>query len=200
MRGGCSPHGFIFSRHPGAPRKRGQGPGSSSGIAWLSRDRDLAAYAAGVPTSCRRPGHFLLLAQEKVTKEKGPPESAPSGLRPPGTRSGSGLFDGAPAPTKRNRHPCRFPCGPDLHPPAASYGARKIKSDSRRLVQRSCTSHRGGLRCSCSRCTKSRQKRKATPLGGEFSTAVGKRSACFPLPQWWESVALPLPRLGGRKA
>ncbi|ULU24691.1 hypothetical protein DYST_01611 [Dyella terrae] len=31
--GGCSPYRFIFSRHPGAPHKRGQGPGSSSGIA-----------------------------------------------------------------------------------------------------------------------------------------------------------------------
>ncbi len=48
----------------------------------LVRYGDLAAYAAGVPTSCRRPGHFLLLAQEKVTKEKGPPESAPIGQKP----------------------------------------------------------------------------------------------------------------------
>src|SRR5579859_7752415 len=45
----------------------------------LLRLCDLAAYAAGVPTSCRRPGHFLLLAQEKVTKEKGTPIAALAG-------------------------------------------------------------------------------------------------------------------------
>ncbi|GAB2808845.1 hypothetical protein GCM10027021_36930 [Dyella kyungheensis] len=41
--------------------------------------RVIATWLAcrGLPSSCRRPGHFLLLAQEKVTKEKGPPDDAP---------------------------------------------------------------------------------------------------------------------------
>jgi hypothetical protein len=34
----------------------------------------MLACAAGVPSACLRPGHFLLRAQEKVTKEKGNPE------------------------------------------------------------------------------------------------------------------------------
>ena len=37
----------------------------------------------------RRPSHFLLLAQEKVTKEKGTPDGAPTGLLPGGS-AGSG--------------------------------------------------------------------------------------------------------------
>ncbi len=135
----------------------------------LMRYRDRAAYAAGVSPSCRRPSHFSLLAQRKVTQRKGPPDESPSGLRPPGTRAGSGLFDGAPAPTKRNRHPCRFPCGPSLHPPAASYGARKIKSDNGRLVQLRCTSHRGRSRCSCFKTQSQDRREKAMPFGGKFS-------------------------------
>jgi hypothetical protein len=70
-----------------------------------------------------RPGHFLLLAQEKVTKEKGPPDDAPYGLRPPGARVGYGVFRQGILPgEKTGRHPCRPPCGLILHPPAASYG------------------------------------------------------------------------------
>jgi len=73
------------------------------------RSRDLAAYAASVPTSCRRPGYFLLLAQEKVTKEKGPPESAPIGQSPIGSRTGYGLFDGASCPDEKCLASCQAP-------------------------------------------------------------------------------------------
>jgi hypothetical protein len=34
--------------------------GIQGDIAWLSRLRQLAAYAAGVSTSCRPPSHFSL--------------------------------------------------------------------------------------------------------------------------------------------
>jgi len=83
----------FFSRHPGA----GRDPVTLrwvvawSVVGFYQRSRNLAAYAAGVPASCRRPGHFLLLAQEKVTKEKGPPDEAPSGRSPEGTRTGYGV-------------------------------------------------------------------------------------------------------------
>jgi len=32
---------------------------SSDCLAWLSRYRDLAAYAAGISDACRRPSHFF---------------------------------------------------------------------------------------------------------------------------------------------
>ena len=88
--------------------------------------RVIATWLAcrGLPPSCRRPGHFLLLAQEKVTKEKGPPDDAPCGPSgPPGARVGCGVFRQGILPwRKTGRHPCRPPCGLILHPPAASYG------------------------------------------------------------------------------
>jgi len=87
------------------------------------RSRNLAAYAACVPTSCRRPGHFLLLAQEKVTKEKGPPDEAPIGLKPDRFAVGWRAFRRGILP--RRKVPGVLPgtpAGPDLHPSAASYG------------------------------------------------------------------------------
>ncbi|ULU25551.1 hypothetical protein DYST_02484 [Dyella terrae] len=42
------------------------------------------------------------------------------------------------------------PCGPFRPPLTAAQGARRSKAPSRRLVQRSCTSHCGRSRCSCS--------------------------------------------------
>ena len=136
----------FFSRHPGV----GRDPVTLCSVvaqassALYQRFRDLAAYAASVPPSCRRPGHFLLLAQEKVTKEKGPPDEAPIGQSPIGTRPGSGLFDGAPAPTKSAWHPCQVPLrGLISTRPPPHTGTRKIKSESRRLVPLRGTLRRG---------------------------------------------------------
>jgi len=58
-----------------------------------------------------------LLAQRKVTKRKGPPDDAPSGLRPPGARSGYGVFrQDIPVLSKNWPHPCGHPSG--FPPPA----------------------------------------------------------------------------------
>ncbi len=75
---------------------------------WLSRYSDLAAYAAGVPTSCRRPGHFLLLAQEKVTKEKGTPIAALSGYAGQSVRVGRAFRRGS-CPDEKCRASCPAP-------------------------------------------------------------------------------------------
>ena len=118
---GISPHRFILSCHPGVGRRR-----SLTAEGWSSRAsvfscRVIATGLAcrGLPTSCRRPGHFLLLAQEKVTKEKGPPDDAPSGLRPPGARVGCGVFRQGILPwRKTGPHPCGPPFGlSSTHPP-----------------------------------------------------------------------------------
>jgi len=66
------------------------------------------------------------------------------GWRPPGSRAGSGLFDGASCPDEK----CLAsvpgtPAGPDLHPPAASYGDPE---DQKRRADGSCrfAAHRVG--------------------------------------------------------
>jgi len=70
-----------------------------------------------------------LLAQEKVTKEKGPPDEAPSGLRPEGPRTGYGLFDGASCPDEKCLASCQAPLrGLISTRPPPHTGTRKIKS------------------------------------------------------------------------
>jgi len=113
-------------------------------LALYQRSLDRAAYAAGVPNCCRSPGHFLLLAQEKVTKEKGPPESAPIGQSPIGPRSGYGLFDGASCPDEKCLASCQAPLrGLISTRPPPHTGPWKIKSESRRLVPLRGTSRLG---------------------------------------------------------
>jgi hypothetical protein len=55
---------------------------------------------------------FSCLPKRKLTKEKGTPELVLGGLRPPRRELGPGFSTGLPALTKRDRHPCRSPCGP----------------------------------------------------------------------------------------
>ena len=77
-----------------------------------------------------RPGHFLLLAQEKVTKEKGTPRVAPLGHPVQRVRGrAAGVFDGTSlCPRKRRRHPVGDPSGfssarpPQLRGPSRSSG------------------------------------------------------------------------------
>jgi hypothetical protein len=83
----------------------------------VSGCRVIASLLAcrGLPSSCRRPGHFLLLAQEKVTKEKGPPDDAPSGPLALQVRGRvAGFFDRASCPGEKLAgihagHPSGFP-------------------------------------------------------------------------------------------
>ena len=83
----------------------------------------------GLPCRCRGPGYFSLLAQGKVTKRKGPPDGAPSGLRPPGARAGSGVFRQGILPwRKTGRHPCRPPFGYSSTRPPRHTGTPKGES------------------------------------------------------------------------
>ena len=94
-------------------------PGSRASV-YSCRDTAIWLACRGLPSSCRRPGYFLLLAQEKVTKEKGPPDDAPSGPSgPPGARVGSGVFRQGILPwRKTGPHPCGPPFGlSSTHPP-----------------------------------------------------------------------------------
>ena len=79
----------------------------------------------GLPTSCWRPGHFLLFAQEKVTKEKGTPAWRWLGCAQRVREGRPGFSTGHPALAKRNGHPCPFPLrGLVVHPspPAPGVG------------------------------------------------------------------------------
>jgi hypothetical protein len=68
--------------------------------------------------------HFSLLAQREVTKRKGTPRRSPSGILPPGARSGSaGSRTAHPALRERAHIPVRAPAGLMLRPLAARQGA-----------------------------------------------------------------------------
>jgi len=70
------------------------------------------------------PSHFLLRAQEKVTKEKGTPEGAPSGLLPSRCTGGlRGFSTAPPVLTKNWLASVRATLRAFLRPPAAPYGA-----------------------------------------------------------------------------
>ncbi|PXV52624.1 hypothetical protein BDW41_11867 [Dyella sp. AtDHG13] len=140
---------LTTSKEPSSRRR----PGSSFGRGRLSRggligsfwrSRDLAAYAAGVPTSCRRPGYFLLLAQEKVTKEKGPPESAPIGLKPDRYADGLRAFRRGSCPDEKCLASCQAPLrGLISTRPPPHTGPGRSRAASRRLVPLRGTSRRG---------------------------------------------------------
>ena len=90
--------------------------------------RDTATWLAcrGLPSSCRRPGYFLLLAQEKVTKEKGPPDDAPSGPLALQVRGRvTGFFDRTSLSCRKTGRIHAATLRAFLHPPAASYGDPK---------------------------------------------------------------------------
>jgi hypothetical protein len=77
------------------------GRGRSSGTAAAS------LLACGwLPSRCRGPGHFLLRAQEKVTKEKGTPQRRPSGLC-----GSAGLFDTTSLSCRKGIGPADAPAG-----------------------------------------------------------------------------------------
>src|SRR5579859_3103710 len=108
----------------------------------LLRLRGLAAYAAGVPTSCRRPGHFLLLAQEKVTKEKGTPVAALADEAGQCVRVGRAFRRGS-CPDEKESASCRFPLrGLIVRPSPPLKGAQhqelKARAASRHIASWRC--------------------------------------------------------------
>ncbi len=75
----------------------------------LACDRRKSLWSRGLPSRCRGPGHFSLLAQRKVTKRKSTPRGAvwasPSqSVRRPGFSTG--LLPGRKVPDIRVGHPC----------------------------------------------------------------------------------------------
>ena len=193
MRGQSS---LIASSKPSPLRRQGSSDFALGLRVW--RFRDLAAYAAGVPPSCRRSGHFSLLAQRKVTQRKGTPVASPADKAGRSVSVGRAFRRGS-CPDEKESASCRFPLrGLIVRPSPPLKGARRSKasSQSRRLVPLLGTSRRG-------RALRVRHKvtgRNGSPLGGEFFTAVGKRSVRLAQPQGWESMAPTLSCLRGGKA
>jgi hypothetical protein len=84
----------------------------------LGAEQELSSRPSGVPS------YFSLLAQREVTKRKGTPRRSPSGILPPGTRSGSaGSRTAHPALRERAHVRVRAPAGLMLRPPADRQGA-----------------------------------------------------------------------------
>ena len=117
MRGGCSRELFYLSS------RRKPGPRAS-----VFSCRDTATWLAcrGLRSSCRRrkasplfgkAGSLSLACPREGNQREGPPDDAPSGLRPPGARAGYGVFrQDIPVLSKNWPHPCGHPSG--FPPPA----------------------------------------------------------------------------------
>ncbi len=180
--GSIWPH--CLSRHPCAGRRRfltAEWLVIQGGIAWLSRGGDLAAYAAGVSPFCRRPSHFSLLAQRKVTQRKGPPDEAPSGPTALQVRGRVPGFSTGLLPRRKGIGiPADSPAGLFSTRPPPHTGPSRSKAQSRRLVQRCCTSHRGRSRCSCSRAQSQGGRQRRCPLVASSPRRSGSVASSFP--------------------
>jgi hypothetical protein len=81
-------------------------------------DQELSSRPSGASS------YFSLLAQREVTKRKGTPRRSPSGILPPGARSGyAGSRTAHPALRERAHIRVRAPAGLVLRPPADRQGA-----------------------------------------------------------------------------
>jgi hypothetical protein len=106
----------------------------------LGRDRQAASCRSGVLLSRSKikinsvsfrpadgPSHFLLLAQEEVTKEKGTPVWRLPGILPSRSAFGlRGFADSASCAGRTLAHPCARPCGPCSTPARRQTGAPLI--------------------------------------------------------------------------
>jgi hypothetical protein len=70
-----------------------------SSVSLLCVDARLLVCAAGVPSACQRPGHFLF--QEKVTKEKQTPSTRFAGCARKVRGGITGFFDRASCPDEK---------------------------------------------------------------------------------------------------
>jgi len=87
--------------------------------------RVIATWLAcrGRPSSCRRSGHILLLAQEQSNQREGPPDDAPSGPLALQVRGRApGFFDRTSLSCRKIGRIHAATLRAFLHPPAASYG------------------------------------------------------------------------------
>jgi hypothetical protein len=199
--GRCSPSVFIFSRHPGEPHKRGE-----------SRDPDPRCLVLAISRPGRlRGGRFDLLPKaeslffacpKKSNPKKGHPRLALAGEAGQFVRGGRAFRRGS-CPGEKESASLPIPLRAFSSTPHRRTGGpvdQELPADgSCRFAAHRIAAGRVAP-ASVHKAKRQSRGRQTSPLGGEFSTAVGKRSVSFPLPQWWESVALPLPRLGGRKA
>ncbi len=88
----------------------------------------------GLPSSCRRPGHFLLLAQEKVTKEKGTPRGAVRASPSQSVRGGRAFRPGS-CPDEKCPTSCRAPLrGLLVHPSPPHRGLLKARAAARHIA------------------------------------------------------------------
>jgi len=111
-----------------------------TGVRFSSRNKLVWVVEAKAFVLLRRASHFLSLAREKVTKERGTPlgacrasgncscvastrASMPSPARQV-REPGPGFSTGHPALAKRSRHPCRLPLRGLSTPPHRRTGAR----------------------------------------------------------------------------
>ncbi len=99
----------------------------------------LATWLAcrGLPSRCRGPGHFLLLAQEKVTKENGTPRGAVWALPSQSVRGGRAFRPGS-CPDEKCPTSCRAPLrGLIDHPSPPHRGYLKARAAERHIASRS---------------------------------------------------------------
>ena len=120
-------------------------------------------------------GHFLLLAQEKVTKEKGTLAVAVAGHPCPATaqaRSG-GLLTGHPWPAANARASCACPCG--LFPPRACRGREGTRESK---AKRICSALALGSLCDAAKGGRIRPARKRGCARGIARIPLQGRMPC----------------------
>src|SRR5579859_861316 len=90
---------------------------------------DTAIWLAcgGLPTSCRRPGHFSLLAQRKVTKRNGTPIAALAGEAGQCVRVGRAFRRGS-CPGEKESASMPIPLRACRPPLTAAQGGPEVKS------------------------------------------------------------------------
>ena len=126
----CHPGESLQRRHPGESRD----PAPCSGSWLLVRFAKPASRPCALRRASLRAGHFLLLAQEKVTKEKGTPEGAVGDEAADCASALRRFADGTSLCRQRTRAPpARAPDG--LFPPRTrrALGGPKIKSEAKPL-------------------------------------------------------------------
>ncbi len=116
----------------------------SSTLALGFRPDVLASLLAcsGLPSRCRGPGHFLLLAQEKVTKENGTPRGAVWAAPSQSVRGGRAFRPGS-CPDEKCPTSCRAPLrGLIVHPSPPHRGCLKARAAERHIAMQRWWRHR----------------------------------------------------------
>jgi hypothetical protein len=123
--GACAGGRFLRRASWLSSRRR---PGSSDLGFFLCVNARMLACAAGVPSVCRRPGHFLL-AQEKVTKENSPRSRCSTGYARRGVSWGRAFRRGSCPGEKESASmpiPLRAFSSPAHSPPTGPRRAARV--------------------------------------------------------------------------